>query len=192
MLVTGKSSVFNEDKDDEELIRDLFKRIDANSNGTISAEEMHKMLATLTGDHQKELAAALESVVHKHFKADATQTAAEISFETFLEAVREVPRVRGERVHWASALHLDAEFARFLPKGDLFDGLFGIKSMTDQEADEVCVRFGKRVRAVLQTALEQLRKEEVTNAVAFKNSQVLHGRRLRGQLRDPQGVLRGA
>ena len=75
-------------------------------------------------------------------------------------AMEGLPRVRGERVRWASGLGLDAELARLLAVGSVFDGLSGLKSLQglalEQHILDVCRAFSLVLPRLLRGGLERL------------------------------------
>jgi hypothetical protein len=97
----------------------------------------------------------LEEIQKKYCQAHPAQ---EISREQFFKAINELPRVRGERVQWARGLGLDGELARLLPKGDIFDGLKGLKHLVDVESmvDKVCWEFITVLASLLRMELVKL------------------------------------
>ncbi len=154
MAGTAATGRFTEEEDDEELVRDLFDSIDTDDNKSISKEELHAALSKFRGDSA--LATVLEDLLSK-----SEALAQGISFEMFLKAFRELPRVRGERVRFAATLRLEEMLARHLVKGHVFDGLKGLKELTDEEVEkhvqEVCSKFSAVLPDTLRQSLAELR-----------------------------------
>jgi hypothetical protein len=69
--------------------------------------------------------------------------------------------VKGELLRWVGSIGLEEELARLLRKGDVFDGLKGLKGMPDAELEahvrEVCAALAARLPALLRGALARLR-----------------------------------
>ena len=156
----------SEEEDDEELVRDLFASIDSDKSKTISMNELVKALEDFHGD--SELVAALEVLIGK--RDGATE---EISIDAFLKTFRELPRVRGERVRWAANLRLEEVLAKHLLKGHVFDGLHGLKRLTEQAAEahiqEVCSKFGAELPGILREELAKLRVGQTGESAAQRH-----------------------
>ena len=157
------SARFSEDDDDEEVVRDLFTRIDKDNSHSVSKEELSDALADLQGDG--ELGVALKDLLSK-----SEALAEEIPFDAFQKAFRELPRVRGERVRWAASLRLEQVLARHLVKGHVFDGLKGLKDLTEKAAEDhiqdVCAKFLAELPGVLREALANLRAGHTAGSAA--------------------------
>jgi NLR family CARD domain-containing protein 3 len=93
-----------------------------------------------------------------------------IAFEDFYAAVRELPRARGQRVQWVRTLGLDWELAQLLKKGDFFDGLRGLREMTDGDLMHVCNKFTQKLQELLKSNLDKLKMGEHMDAEKYKNS----------------------
>jgi hypothetical protein len=157
---------FSEDDDDEEVVRDLFARIDKDRSNSVSKEELSAALADLHGDG--ELGAVLKDLLTK--REALAEENREIPFDAFLKAFRELPRVRGERVRWAATLRLEQLVARHLVKGNVFDGLKGLKALTPEAAEDhilhVCARVAEELPSVLREALANLRAGHTAGSAA--------------------------
>jgi hypothetical protein len=172
---------FNEAKDDEDVVKDLFRSIDKDASGSISRNEMHDYLERIRTVSNAQLIQALEVITSdldlKDTEAQdksSTIENSEISFDRFLKAVNQLPRVRGQRVQWANTLGLGAELARFLKKGDIFDGLKGLRSMSEDEVvmhvNDVCKSFSEMLPKLIFSGLKKLRENVWSAAEDFKNS----------------------
>ena len=150
-------SSFNAEQDDQELILDLFRELDFNRDSLISVSELKKGLEQYK--HHKGMTTALESLLDKQEEA--------IDFESFSKAILELPRARGQRVQWADTLGLHAELARYLKKGDLFDGLKGLRELSDEQVDahveEVCEHILLKLPTILKKGIYKLRAETETS-----------------------------
>jgi len=155
---------FNEDEDDLEIFTILFSNIDTDKSGEISTSELEAALKKYQ-DHTL-LSTALSSLIKER--------SCKIDFQYFTQILRELPRIRGERVQWASTLRLEAELARFLIVGDITDGLKGLKTMSDAETDQhikdVCSCFSAQLPAILKSGLDKLKQSTCFNAMEFINT----------------------
>jgi Ca2+-binding EF-hand superfamily protein len=144
---------FDVNDDDKEVISDLFREIDVSGDGSISMEELQNALKRFEG---LEMAKVLQDLTKQK-----AQTDKEIDLPTFIEFVQKLPRIRGERVRWAETLKLDAHLARFLAKGDIFDGLKSLRTCNDDELEEMiqncCQKFTTVLPHILRNGLKELR-----------------------------------
>jgi hypothetical protein len=189
---TAAPRSFSEDDDDEELVLDLFAKIDTDQSKSLSKKELHTALdeahrnselvaAQSKSLSKKELYTALDEAHRNSELVAALQDllsksetlAEEISFDTFLKAFRQLPRVRGERVRWAATLRLEEVLARHLVKGQVFDGLKGLKDLTEEEAEahvqDVCSKFSAELPGILKKALSKLREGQSTGSAAERH-----------------------
>jgi hypothetical protein len=156
---------FNIEDDDLEVILDLFDEIDVNGDGLLSEKEARANLGKYREDTPciQELKALLGQV-----------ESSGVDFEAFRKLVSELPRVKGQRIQWASTLGLHAQLARFLKRGSLFDGLKGLREMSDGELNahvqEVSERFCAVLPVILAEGLRKLRETSWASAEEFKNS----------------------
>jgi hypothetical protein len=101
-----------------------------------------------------------------------------INWKEFSDVVRNLPRARGQRVQWVRSLRLEQEVALLLEQGDFFDGLSGLRSMTDEQAEQhvesVCTQLASRLRTLLTSKLRELRDTKPMTAQQFKNTKFLH------------------
>mmetsp|Transcript_53060 Transcript_53060/g.110677 ORF Transcript_53060/g.110677 Transcript_53060/m.110677 type:complete len:430 (-) Transcript_53060:2054-3343(-) len=157
-------SPFNEDEDDMEIFTALFSEIDIDQNGEISISELETSLKRYKDN-------AMLSVAVGGLLQDRSS---KIDFGSFTRFLRELPRIRGERVRWAATLRLDAELARHLKLGDISDGLIGLKNMSDTETDQhiqaVCSAFCAQLPAILKSGIKSLKQNTCTNAAEFINT----------------------
>jgi hypothetical protein len=157
---------YSEVEEDAELLDRLFKEIDISGNGGVS----HAELTSALGMHgmQAELRAVLESLLPTAATAGGGGSAAqgEISRAAFDAAFEKLPRVRGELVSWARGLRLEEPVARVIARsetgrGDIFDGLKGLKALKEAElqafADRVADEVALALRGVLLVGLRELR-----------------------------------
>jgi hypothetical protein len=108
---------------------------------------------------------ALEDLLSK------SETLAEgFSYEIFLKVFQELPRVRGERVRFAATLRLEEILARLLIKGHVFDGLKGLKELSDEGVEmhvqEVCSKFSTVLPGILRQSLAELRAGQTSGTAA--------------------------
>ena len=80
-------------------------------------------------------------------------------------------------LQWVSTLGLDAELAQHLKVGTLFDGLRGLKEMSNEETEllinDVCIKFMKNLPDLLLKGLKKLRSSSygsALSAVEFMNT----------------------
>ena len=146
----GQLQKLSADMDDEEVVSALFNEIDENKDGTISREELDTLVKNYA-DQNKQLQLALVTAL-KTLIDQSTPASAGISFAGFCKAVRDLPRVRAERVHFAQTLGLHEVLARQLPIGTFFDGLEGLRKLGEEEA----VAFARKAASCLQVEVEAL------------------------------------
>ena len=148
-----KSRFYTEDNDDDEVIAALFDSIDIDGNGSISLKELSIALMTFEGNES--MVQLLQGFMH-----DACEEK-QISRDEFRKAVGQMPRVRGERVQWARSIGMDGALASLLDKGDVFDGLKGLKAIPDNELEayvnRVCKQLMVTLPSLLLSALKDLR-----------------------------------
>ena len=148
--------------DDQEFLRVIFDGIDKNKDGLVEKDEieyaMHK------ADRDGEYESFMNNIASQlNAKVDARH----FTFEEFLKAAENIPRVRGQRVEWSSKLGLDAALARYLKVGDILDPLSGIRAMTDEQVASACLHFFKHdlVRLV-RAGRDELRAAAAAAAAA--------------------------
>ena len=138
------------DAEEEEMVRDVFNEIDSDHDGIISLEELQASVNRYTNQGrplQLAMASALRQLIQHH-----ASTPTVIGLDTFREAVKDLPRVRAERVLFAKTLGLHELLAGQLPKGTFFDGLDGLKRLGEQE---VAV-FAREAASLLTAEMETL------------------------------------
>jgi hypothetical protein len=165
--VTTPPERFSEAAEDEELLDLLFSEIDKDKNGTIS----HAELTAALSKHgvQVELRAVLESLL----PASASTGQGEITREAFGAAFEQLPRVRGERVKWARGLGLERVVARILPRGEITDGLSGLRALTDAKLPVLAKRIADEFALVLPGLLER-KIRELQQSAAGDSSALRH------------------
>ena len=125
-------SAFDEELDDDEVVRALFLSIDVDNDEKLSCVELEQAIAKFSS--RSDFVEFLKILL-----PDANLSC--VSFEDFRNFAKKFPRARGERVRWASRLGLEGLLAQFLKVGTFFDGLEGLKEMTEQEIDTACEMF---------------------------------------------------
>jgi NLR family CARD domain-containing protein 3 len=156
---------FTVEDDDMEVMIDLFNEIDVNGDGLLSEKESRTILGKYGEDIPcvPELKALLEQVEDSG-----------VDFEIFSKLVDELPRVKGQRIQWASTLGLHAQLAQFLRKGTLFDGLKALREMSDDDLDlhvmDVSEKFSQILPVILTEGLKKLRATTWSSAEDFKNT----------------------
>jgi hypothetical protein len=157
VMLSAIRSQFSESDDDLEVVRKFTKEFDTNKNGKISVQKISQSF--IGKKDNKEMVDLLMTML-----ARTKEESAEMTVEEFVEVLNQLPRVRAERIRWSSTLRLDAELARYLPAGDIFDGLKGLKEMEDDQldrfVDEVCTAFAAALPGLLYDALGKLREPE--------------------------------
>ena len=138
---------FDEDQDDTEVVRALFLQLDKDADGLISFSELKAYLDSVT-DH-RELAVAL---------IELFEESSGIDFDSLKSAVQKIPRVPG-RVMWSQSLLLEGALARHLHFGSVFDGLSGIKTMTEAEISVACAKFCLELPSLVLTGWRRLKDE---------------------------------
>ena len=146
--------------EDEEMTRDLFDTLRSGGHGSdLSAADIDAALA-FHGNGGTETHAALCAALRGLRPGPGVPG---VGFTAFACAMNELPRVRGPRVRWAGALGLDAELARRLPKGDVFDGLRGLRELAagdglgDARVTAICASFCAVVPELVRRGLRRMR-----------------------------------
>ena len=149
-----------EAEDDHEIIIDFFNSIDSEQKGVITFEQLKSWLEQYRS-HEEIINELLE-----YFDLGSCLKE-RISPDDFLQAVMGLTRVRGERVIFAKSLGLPGYLARLLAKGNLFDGLEGLKSLRgialNQHLDTVCSQFCAILKRLLKTQIEKLFQSQTCN-----------------------------
>ena len=163
------------DTEEEELALDLFHEIDTNSDGDISLDELRDSVARYT-DQGKPLELALATVLERLFEQRAAEPG-HIDFKTFRDAVKHLPRVKAERVHFAQALGVHELVAGTLPKGTFFDGLQGLRTLARESDAELVAWVHTKValitaelEALLLRDIRKLRVESAADASALEQN----------------------
>jgi hypothetical protein len=141
--------LFDEIKDDEQLIEHVFTSIDGDGNGTITAEEASNVLNSCGDDSH------LREALQRFLVRTRRTTLDRAEFKALVD---EAPRVRGERVQWVNDLKLGGLLARRLKPGTLADPLHGLKNMTVTEIEDVLRLFAEDVRRCFFHKLDKLKQ----------------------------------
>ena len=144
----------NAEAEEEEIVRDLFNEIDINHDGGITIDELQQSVIQYSRDKEKPLQLALAAALERLVKHNATDER-HITFEAFRNAVRQLPRVKGERCRFAHELGVHEMMAGLLPKGTFFDGLEGLRKLAKQQDHEIAF-FAREMVAHLTPVLETL------------------------------------
>ena len=152
------------EEDDREVARELFDKLDLDRSGGLNSHEFRNAIQQYTLPHEMDLAGALQIMM------DTTSAGVDMSFEDFYAAVRELPRARGQRVLWVRTLGLEWELARLLKKGEFFDGLRGLREMTEDDIRLVCDGFQERLFEILKFNLDKLKEMVHVDAEHYKNT----------------------
>ena len=167
-----QSERFTEAEEEQELRDYLFDEIDTDKSGTISRAEL--MAALGKRDMQTELKEILTSLIPA---SSASVGQDSVTREAFGKAFEALPRVRGELVSWVRGLRLEEQLARVISKlrrGDLFDGLRGLKELEDGDLEpfvkRVAGEFSAVLEGVLLAELRQLRASGSRTAISHVNS----------------------
>ena len=147
---------FSELEDDEEIVRDLFSAIDSDNDGAVSRSELSAAIQRHRDD--REMVAALENLLPQ--APESGGGAGMIGFESFRHALEQLPRIRGERTRWARSLGLEGALSRLLKKGDIFDGLSGLRGLEGEALEshvtEVSKAFSEMLPTILRSGLRRL------------------------------------
>ena len=154
---------FSEEDDDEEL-DELFRSICVGGSDTI-------LLSNLTAALEKrDFSEDLVNSLLKSLSASARNKAG-ITRQAFSQALKQLPRVRGERVKWARGLGLEVVVAKLLPMGDIFDGLKGLRALTDAEIPTLVQSITKQlaldVPRLIGQKIRELQKSEAGEDAAL-------------------------
>ena len=149
----AQDGAFTEIDDDAEVIAAFFREIGLDESGSISTGELQAVLSKY-GEH------AEITEVLKVLLGEDEDPNKQINQAQFRKAFETLPRARGERLQWARSLGVEGELARLLRLGDVFDGLKGLKGMSEDERErhirDVCSKFGQVLPLLLRRGLEKL------------------------------------
>ena len=167
--------MLNADAEEEEMARDLFNEMDTNRDGYISLDELRESVARYKDQGkplQLALATALERLVEQRAAAPG-----HITLETLRAAVKDLPRVKAERVRFGQALGVHELVAGALPKGTFFDGLQGLRTLAHKSDAELAAWVHNKVALIkdeLETLLlgeiRKLREESAAYASALEQN----------------------
>ena len=141
---------------------------------TAPASERHKfanragleqLVKQMQGVHENEqLTRALTENVERLEAGDS------LDFLGLKAAAKQLPRVSGQRMAWASSLCLDAALARHVPPGTLEDGLAGLKGMDDASWKRALDAFCADARRTVEAAAKQVRSARGSTSAVEANS----------------------
>ena len=140
-------------QDDEEVFISVFKAIDSDGNGRITSDELDAAIA-------KEEHMGVSGVVvgFRSLKELVESSGAEgITLDQFTAAAAKLPRLSGQRVHWAQGLRLERALSKHLPPGALFDGLRGLREMSEADLIKACGAFSREIEGVVMAEWTRLR-----------------------------------
>jgi NLR family CARD domain-containing protein 3 len=124
----------------------------------------------------------------KTLAARMAHAGGEITFEEFHRVVGDLPRVRGERVRFAEGLRVHEEIARLLKKGDFFDGLRSIRSMSREEEEEsisaIVSHISSCLPELLRASFEILKRPDSMSALHQNSKFSMEGGALEGSYAD--------
>ena len=147
---------FNVEKEDDEIFKSLFAEIKAKDENVVSSTALSSALKNYESRGHFRMVELLQNISQKQKESNVT-------FESFCAFVSAIPRSRGDRVKWAATLDLNSAFALYLKKGDIFDGLSELKSMSEQELKlhvcEACGKFSKKLPHIVFDAILNLRSK---------------------------------
>ena len=156
----GMPQKLSADADEAEIVHDLFIAIGSkNIDGNTLCEKLKlftKEHMEQGGESQKTLASALEKLIQERTKEDP-----DITLEIFRTVVMDLPRVRAERVHFAQALMVHEWLASLIPKGTFFDGLYGLRRLSEKSDEEV-TDFAHKTALFLSGEVEPLLFQAIT------------------------------
>jgi hypothetical protein len=161
------------------LAERTFKEVDSDGNNWVSHQELIDAMQKQSLPEE-----FVNLLSNKLKKVSATSSPKVTTLEDFKATFQELPRLRGERLHFVKSIGLDVMLAKLLKKGSAFDGLRGLKNMTEQECEhhiqEVIRKFVPILSDSLRTALNKLHssgaKSEHSNTNQHINSKfVLDG-----------------
>jgi len=157
---------FDEDAEDDELMKNLFDMI-VNGTNCITKECLERARTELkrgylntdpSSEEWERLAAALETQLVRSIGSKG------IDFNAFKQiVVAEIPKMPG-RVHWACSLNLGNALAKHLNPGTLFDGQRGIKEMDEAAMVAACAEFAQLVPSIVVAAWRGLREGTALSA----------------------------
>ena len=154
------------------MTRELFNQIDTNRDGDISLDELRESVARYK-EQGKPLQLALATALERLVKQRAAFPQ-HITFETFRDAVKDLPRVKAERVLFAQALGVHELVAGVLPKGTFFDGLQELRTLAQKSDPELAswvhdklVILTEELKALLFEGIRKLRVESTAYASAL-------------------------
>eukprot|EP00292_Cryptomonas_paramecium_P001805 CAMPEP_0113684470 /NCGR_PEP_ID=MMETSP0038_2-20120614/14023_1 /TAXON_ID=2898 /ORGANISM="Cryptomonas paramecium" /LENGTH=963 /DNA_ID=CAMNT_0000604227 /DNA_START=13 /DNA_END=2904 /DNA_ORIENTATION=- /assembly_acc=CAM_ASM_000170 len=183
-MSTPECELWGVDQDDDEVIEALFHEMDTDHNGTITKDEVEDFFNSQSLSAES-ISPVMIPAIQRHrrevdeFKelqqalASFMDAARPMTLETFKAIARKVPRLRGQRVHWAKSLGLEKLLARLLPLGTFFDGLQGLRDLEGDQIEErvrdVCSQFRDVLHGALVASIKRLR-DPSASAADFVNS----------------------
>jgi hypothetical protein len=157
MIATGfagpGNSQFEAHQDDDEVFVKIFNTINTDGNTQISGQELDEAIMKERENTDASIAVGFQAL--KDLVQMGSSTG--IALEDFKAACRRLPRLSGQRLHWAQHLGLEGALAKKLHPGTLFDGLKGIREMTHDELSKACSDFCLEVLDIVVEAWERLR-----------------------------------
>ena len=159
---------FSEVDDDNQVYEALFKGLDREKKGLLSLEEIISALKKLSSREQSLLQVdpvkLLDSFQDLERQMGKSGAFARIDWKTFLEVIRKVPHIHGQRVQWSKSLNLECVLARRLPVGELFDGLSGLKILTERQLETILHFFCNEVCLVVKSQWKKLCSQKANQA----------------------------
>ncbi len=146
-------------------VKAVFDALAKSDRGLVERASLESLAFSLTEAGNEKLASALTALASTLLPSEA-----ELDFLDIKRQARRVPRVKGERVDWASRIGLDTALARQLPPGTLEDGLAGVRGMPLEEARRAVDAFLEDARVKILTALLAAKEATGSKSAAEANS----------------------
>ena len=126
---------------------------------------LERLLEQMQGVKEDE---QLVRVLKEH--VEGLQVGDSLDFLGLKAAAKQLPRVSGQRMSWASSLCLDAALARHVPPGTLEDGLAGLKRMDYASWKRALDAFCADARRTVETAVRQVQSARGSTSAVEANS----------------------
>ena len=147
-------AVMASDEDFSQAVKNLFDSIDTRRNGFIESEELRVAIETFKAAQVP--VQGLEALERLAAEKSALGQDSKIDFGTFKQAATKLPRLKEQKAQWIRSLKLENTLALYLKAGTLFDGLSGVKSMSDSELEISANLFCQELVGILQHARDSL------------------------------------
>ena len=144
---------------DESHIRKMFNEMDMDSDGVISGDDLKAFFVKHGGSI--ELNQMVEKMAARNSAHSLQSESRGITLNDFRENFSDVSHIRMRRQQFVRSLGLDAKLASLLKAGSIFDGLQGLREMSDEEMknhiSDICIKFHVLLPVLLEDGIKKLR-----------------------------------